>query len=49
MFQSIRGQGGHFVFCNLPNHSKLVEDVEILLPTSFIEFSSADSEKKSKM
>ena len=32
MFQPIRGQGGHLVFCDSPKNTNLVEDVEILLP-----------------
>ena len=35
MFQPIRGWGVHLVFLNGPKNTKLVEDVEILLPLRF--------------
>ena len=49
MSQPIRGQGGHFVFPIGPKNTNLVEGVEILLLSSFVEFRSAVSEEKSKM
>ena len=49
MSQPIRGQGGHLVFPIGPKNTKLVEDIEILLPVKFVEFRSAVSEEKSKM
>ena len=49
MSQPIRGQGGHLVFPIGPKNTNLVEDVEILLPSSFVKFHSAVSEEKSKM
>ena len=51
MSQPIKGQGGHLVFFFLisPKNASLVEDVEILLLSSFVEFCSATSEEKLKM
>ena len=49
MSQPIRGQGGHLVFPIGSKNTNLVEDVEILLLSSFVEFRSALSEEKSKM
>ena len=49
MSQKIGGQGGHLVFLIGPKNTNLVEDVEILLPISFVEFRSTVSEEKSKM
>ena len=49
MFQPIRGQGGHLVFQIGPKNTNLVQDVDILLPSSFVEFRSAVPEDKSKM
>ena len=48
MSQPIRGQGGHLVFPIGPKNTKLVEDVEILLPVKFrwIPFSSFRGEVK---
>ena len=49
MSQPFRGQGGHVVFPIGMKNTHLVEDVEILLPVSYVEFHSALSEEKSKM
>ena len=35
MFQSIRGQGGHFNFPIDLKNTKFVKDIEILLPANF--------------
>ena len=48
MSQPIRGQGGHLVFPIGLKNKILVDGVEILL-SSFVEFFSAVSEKKSKI
>ena len=47
--QQIRGQGGHLVFPIGPKNTNLVEDVEISLPSRFVDVRSAVSEKKSKL
>ena len=46
MSQTIRGQGGHFVFPISPKDTNLAEDVEILLPGKFrwISFSGFSEE-----
>ena len=49
MSQQIRGQDGYLVFVIGPKNANLVENVEILLPVSFIEFRSGVSVEKSKM
>ena len=49
MYQTIRGQGGHLVFPIGKKNTKLVENVEILLPIKFQRFGSTVSEEKSKM
>ena len=49
MAKQIRGQGGHLVFPIGPKNTNLVKDLEILLPESFFQFSSAVSDEKSKM
>ena len=41
MSHPIRGQGGYLVFLISPKNASLVEDVRILLPSSFVEFYSA--------
>ena len=50
MSQPIRGQGGHLVFPIDPKNKNLVEDIlRSCFLSSFVEFRSAISEKKSKM
>ena len=49
MSQPIRGQGGHLVFSIGLKNTNLVEDVEIWLLSSFVEFRWAVSEEKAKM
>ena len=49
MSHPIRGQGGHLVFPIGPKNTNLVEEVKVLLPSSFAEFRSAVSEEKSKI
>ena len=49
MSQPIRGQAAHLVFLIGYKKTNLVEDVEILLPISFVEFRSVVSEEKSKI
>ena len=44
MSQSIKVRGGHLVFLIGLRNTNLVEDIEILLPVSFVEFPSAVSE-----
>ena len=46
MSQPIRGQDGHLVFLIDPKNTNLVEDIEYLLPVSFVEFRSAVLEEK---
>ena len=49
MSRPIRGQGGHLVFLIGPKNTNLVEDIEILLLSSFVEFHLVVLEEKSKM
>ena len=49
MSHPIRGQGCYLVFLISPKNTSLVEDVKILLPSSFVEFYSAVSGEKLKM
>ena len=49
MSQPIRGQCGHFVFPIGPKNTKLVKDVEILLPVKLCQIPFSGSEEKSKM
>ena len=40
MYQSIRGQGGHFVILISLKNTNLVDDIKVLLPVKFPEFRS---------